>query len=500
MSIEFQCDGCQRLLSVPDGTHGKACVCPGCSKRLTIPMPVAEPELEVLYQTHCPNCQHVLIYGEALEGTRGLCKACNHIFTITQTPVAATSAPDSFPFECPACHKLFEGRAGFEGRKGKCDQCQAVFIIEPIAPKPAPAAPLPTAAPTPTAAPVQTPSPTAVNNAGATPRPVPTPSGKPLRPAVKKTPPASTNAPTAPSAFEEVDDTIWQDISSALPTRNVREEDLNWDLPENPYQPPAESARSSSRPRYPGLFQKAFQLAMRDLLMATWNMFLVNLVMSLCMMPVALLFGGFIALFGPMLDLKHWPGYAVGILILLMIIPMVAISLYFLPAFWNIALRYVSGKEVNFSSAIERKDIASRFVPWMLIQAAISMLVSFILGSIFTVILFGVAQTKSPGLMVFAMLAQFIVAGLVTVIASTPFLLAPFAWLDRIGFMDSLGVSFRYTTRHPVVFLGLTLTGYILGLLITLVTCGVANIFVLSLILLLHAAYYKLVKAADRAR
>lgn len=499
MSIEFQCDGCRRLLSVPDGTHGKACVCPGCSKRLTIPMPVAEPELEVLYQTHCPNCQHVLIYGEALEGTRGLCKACNHIFTITQTPVAATSSPDSFPFECPACHKLFEGRAGFEGRKGKCDQCQAVFIIEPIAPKPAPAAPIPTPASTPPAAPVQSPSSSAGNHAATAPRPIPTPTGKPLRPAVKKSPPVPAKAPTNPSAFEEVDDVIWQDISSALPKRDVREDALDWELPENPYQPPSESVRSSSRPRYPGLFQKAFQLAMRDLLMATWNMFLVNLVMSLCMMPVALLVGGFIGIFGETLQMKHWPAYGVFGLLLLMILPMLAIMLYFLPAFWNIALRYVSGKEVTYALATERKDIAFQFIPWIAIQVLVGAMVSFFLAALFTAVLVVVVRFESPPLTFFAMMGMFVLGGLVLVAASTPFLLAPFAWLDRVGFMDSLGVSFRYTMRHPFVFLGLNLSGYLLGMLASLVTFGIANIFILSLMLLLQAAYYKLVKAADRA-
>lgn len=496
MSIEFQCDGCRRLLSVPDGTHGKACVCPGCSKRLTIPMPVAEPELEVLYQTHCPNCQHVLIYGEALEGTRGLCKACNHIFTITQTPVAATSAADSFPFECPACHKLFEGKAGFEGRKGKCDQCQAVFIIEPIAPKPVPAAPIPTAAPAPSAAPVQSPS--AVTPATA-PRPVPTPPSKPLRPALKKTPSVPSNERPAPSAFEVVDDTIWQDISSALPTRNVREEDLNWDLPENPYQPPTGATRASSRPRYPGLFQKAFQLAMRDLLMATWNMFLVNLVMSLCMMPIALVVGGFIAIFGEMLQLRHWPAYGVFGLLLLMLLPMFAIMLYFLPAFWNIALRYVSGKEVTYTLATERKDIAIQFIPWILLQVLVSMMVTFLFATVFTAVLVVVVRFESPPLTFFAMMGMFVLGGLVLVAASTPFLLAPFAWLDRVGFMDSLSLSFRYTMRHPLVFLGLNLSGYLLGMLASLVTFGLANIFIMSLMLLLQAAYYKLVKAADRS-
>lgn len=498
MSIEFQCDGCRRLLSVPDGTHGKACVCPGCSKRLTIPMPVAEPELEVLYQTHCPNCQHVLIYGEALEGTRGLCKACNHIFTITQTPVAATSAADSFPFECPACHKLFEGKSGFEGRKGKCDQCQAVFIIEPIAPKPVPAAPIPTAAPTPSAAPVQSPS--AITTASTAPRPVPTPPAKPLRPAAKKTSSAPNQERPAPSTFEEVDDTIWQDISSALPTRNVREEDLNWDLPENPYQPPTGSTRATSRPRYPGLFQKAFQLAMRDMWMATWNMFLVNLVMSLCIIPIALVFGGLLALLSALIDLRQLPGYGSAILFLLMMIPMFAVSLYFLPAFWNIALRYVSGKEVDFNTAIERKDIASRFLPWALIQAGISCAVAVIITTVFTVVLVIVARTESPPLMILSLLSFYLIGGLLMILAGAPLLLAPFAWLDRVGFIESLGVSFRYTTRHPFVFLGLTLSGYILGLLITCVTCGVGNIFVLSFILMPQAAYYKLVKAAEKGK
>jgi hypothetical protein len=539
MSIEFQCNNCHRLLSVPDGTDGKACICPGCHTRLTIPMPETAPEVEVLSETHCPNCQHTLIYEPQLEGTRGLCKACNHIFTITQTPIAAGAGPhlsDSFPFECPQCHKLFEGKRGFEGRKGKCDQCHAVFIIEPITPKPVDVKPRVPSAPTLPARtretshdlkatpsrPNQNTTSTPVESAArstprANPPSQPTLPSKPIRsdPTVRpNTPqhksnssPSATNQPQwkpAPEVFEAIEevapDAVWQDISAALPPRNVREDAMDWEVPTNPYHPNASGTSSVSRNRYPGLFQKAFELGTRDLLKGTLMMFLVNLVLSLCMIPIALIFGGFLALFGESLSIRTWPPYAMILFFALMIIPMFAIMIYFLPAFWNIAHRYVYGKEVTFTIAIERKDLAGRFLPWILIQGILTVAALFIEGMIFTLLMFGAAAVKSPAILIVVLFLHGVAAGLVTLVASSPLLLAPYAWLDGAGFMDSLRESVRLTTRHPFVFLGLSVTAYLLGVLITLVTCGIGNIFMMSLILMLHAAYYKLTKAHYRNR
>jgi hypothetical protein len=248
------------------------------------------------------------------------------------------------------------------------------------------------------------------------------------------------------------------------------------------------------------LFQKAIELGTRDLLKGTLMMFLVNLVLSLCMIPIALIFGGFIALFGESLSIRTWPPYAIIIFFVLMIIPMFAIMIYFLPAFWNIAYRYVYGKEVTFTIAIERKDLAGRFLPWILIQGIITAAALLVEGMIFGLLMFGAAAVKSQAILIVVVLMHGVAAGLVALVASSPLLLAPYAWLNGAGFMDSLRESVRLTTRHPFVFLGLSVTGSLLGILITLVTCGVGNIFMLSLILMLHAAYYKLTKAHYRNR
>jgi hypothetical protein len=84
-----------------------------------------------MVEVPCPKCRHLLLYSPELEGTRGLCKACNHIFTISSHPEVASRTERSFPFECPHCHKFFEGKDGMQGKQGKCDQCGQVFEIQP---------------------------------------------------------------------------------------------------------------------------------------------------------------------------------------------------------------------------------------------------------------------------------------------------------------------------------------------------------------------------------
>ncbi len=43
MSIEFRCPHCQRLLRVPDGSHGKQAQCPQCQAMVQVPAPGAAP-------------------------------------------------------------------------------------------------------------------------------------------------------------------------------------------------------------------------------------------------------------------------------------------------------------------------------------------------------------------------------------------------------------------------------------------------------------------------
>jgi DNA-directed RNA polymerase subunit M/transcription elongation factor TFIIS len=139
MSIEFYCTNCSKQLRVADDKAGKKCKCPSCQTTLAIPTSgeptitstkqAAEEDFEVKVEIGCPKCHSLLLYSPDLEGTRGLCKACGHIFTLTQD-AAVEIEQSSFPFQCPNCQFMFEGKPGMEGRKGKCTECSQVFEIK----------------------------------------------------------------------------------------------------------------------------------------------------------------------------------------------------------------------------------------------------------------------------------------------------------------------------------------------------------------------------------
>ena len=183
MSIEFACENCARLLRVPDGSSGKKSQCPACLRFQEIPYvitsrdpvqhgssapagsvadSVSETGGGAVHSTAsgnlsipCPSCRHHLVCSPELLGTRGQCRKCQHIFTITTTP--ENTSQDKTPglvFSCPKCQQLFEGRAEMAGRSGRCHVCQAVFAIElrpaakaPIQALTAPAAPSSSVAP-----------------------------------------------------------------------------------------------------------------------------------------------------------------------------------------------------------------------------------------------------------------------------------------------------------------------------------------------------------------
>ncbi len=147
MPIEFACEKCERTLRVPDGSSGKRSQCPACHFEQEVPFvvsleePSSRSESGITKQAAanlppdkvsipCPNCRHNLICGRELLGTRGQCKKCAHIFTITESPRAAEAAEPAWIFHCPKCRQLFEGREEMRGRKGKCHVCQSVFPIE----------------------------------------------------------------------------------------------------------------------------------------------------------------------------------------------------------------------------------------------------------------------------------------------------------------------------------------------------------------------------------
>ena len=139
MPIEFHCDRCSRLLRVPDGSQGKHCNCPGCKERILVPNPVG-----LRIDVPCPKCKNVLQCDANLDGTRGCCPSCAHVFTISMDHDRSTTdnAPESFPFACPKCKKLFEGTPDKEGKKAKCDGCSEVFVIERFTPPKSPKSPV----------------------------------------------------------------------------------------------------------------------------------------------------------------------------------------------------------------------------------------------------------------------------------------------------------------------------------------------------------------------
>ena len=140
MPIEFKCNSCSRTLRVPDGSQGKPCNCPGCMERVIVPCSPSSEEIGGRMDVPCPKCRNVLQCDANLDGTRGCCPSCAHVFTISLSNTSTDSASqESFPFACPKCKQLFEGTPDKEGKKGKCTGCGEVFVIEryyPPKPKP----------------------------------------------------------------------------------------------------------------------------------------------------------------------------------------------------------------------------------------------------------------------------------------------------------------------------------------------------------------------------
>lgn len=152
MAIEFTCQQCSCQLRVPDGTAGQACECPSCNAVMDIPDATdGILEAEIIQEDApappqdrlaipCPRCQKILHCPSKLVGTKGQCRGCKHIFTISTAPVASVEA-DAWVFTCPSCDQLFEGNEEMRGRKGKCHACGEVFAIQlkrasPAAPEP----------------------------------------------------------------------------------------------------------------------------------------------------------------------------------------------------------------------------------------------------------------------------------------------------------------------------------------------------------------------------
>lgn len=147
MPIEFQCKACMRTLRVPDGTAGRLSRCPSCSEQVRIPSasePASNQATNQRAGVPCPKCKSILVCDSSLDGTRGCCLTCTHVFTIRLNPGSQDSLENEsvFAFACPKCNQLFEGTPDKEGKKGKCTHCAEVFTIERYIPVKIVAAPL----------------------------------------------------------------------------------------------------------------------------------------------------------------------------------------------------------------------------------------------------------------------------------------------------------------------------------------------------------------------
>lgn len=138
MSIEFACESCKKLLRVPDGSGGLSCQCPACQTLLEIPDPAAIKLVHTASSQNsgtkvkvaCPKCGVELACGKTLLGTKGQCRNCKYIFTISTDRSATSAVQDSgWIFTCPKCDQLFAGKEEMRGRRGKCHSCGEVFTI-----------------------------------------------------------------------------------------------------------------------------------------------------------------------------------------------------------------------------------------------------------------------------------------------------------------------------------------------------------------------------------
>lgn len=161
----------------------------------------------------CPKCSTTLLYSPELEGTRGLCKGCGHIFTLSHDDQALEEESDTFPFQCPNCEFLFEGKPEMEGRKGKCTECQSVFVIEKLKTEKPKAAPTAKPAPAISKSHVKTKPPTAIPAAIPTAIPVAIPMAIP-----QSNRSLDINQPGNASAWDAIDlnQAAWQAPGQAM--------------------------------------------------------------------------------------------------------------------------------------------------------------------------------------------------------------------------------------------------------------------------------------------
>ncbi|MEQ1825921.1 MAG: hypothetical protein ABL921_08230 [Pirellula sp.] len=393
-----------------------------------------------------------------------MCKACNHIFTISSNPETTARNIDTFPFECPHCHHLFEGKEGMQGKRGKCENCSQVFEIKPTEPKP-----------------MSVSVPQSVKPKNTTP-----PKSKPLS---RKIPPPKPSArpESVPSTSTTHDDgtvSVWDSIS--LPP-------VGSGMDSNPYSPSYSSEMNSlGSLKSVGLFGRCFKLAQKNLVMSAVMMLVVHFLSSILMMMFIAIPAGILILLRDTLAVPTWPAYAMVLFLMITAIPMLAVFYYFLPAYWNIADRSVRGQEVTFAAATEHADLAPQMFCWSIVTSIAPMILGSLVSVFFFALIYGAATSQSPALIVIAVLLFYLVTCLVFFLTATPFMLVPFALLDGVSFFESIALSLKLCFRNLGTFYLLTLVSMFIGMLAGLLSCGLLSTLGLTFVLMNHAAFYKL--------
>ena len=163
--IEFSCNSCHQIVTVPALHAGKKGRCPNCQAVIQIPKSAPQPtapapQPQQKTQTNpvavpaatnatgkidfrCPTCGHGAKAPASAAGLQGQCPKCKSVVQIPKSsqaapkqPAPTTPAPATNPaaastitINCPQCGQQVRTPASAAGKKGKCPQCQTVFAI-----------------------------------------------------------------------------------------------------------------------------------------------------------------------------------------------------------------------------------------------------------------------------------------------------------------------------------------------------------------------------------
>ncbi len=178
MPIEFQCTSCNQVVITPDETAGKKGRCPHCNEIQRIPSTSGQADSPAgaeppTIEFQCNSCNELVTIPAEFAGKKGKCPYCQSVIQIPLSstakktsapkPAAAASRPQaprtpppqaeqqlgSIEFSCSSCGELVVTPASAAGKKGKCPHCREVVLIpkksasnkrEQPAPAPQPAA------------------------------------------------------------------------------------------------------------------------------------------------------------------------------------------------------------------------------------------------------------------------------------------------------------------------------------------------------------------------